>query len=72
MTVYMVERDLPAITLSQLAAAQQAATETSARLTHEGRSVRYIRSTWEPEESRVMCLFEAEYAEHVREANEAA
>jgi hypothetical protein len=72
MTVFMVERDLPGITVAQLAAAQQAAIETSNRFTGEGRTVRYIRSTWVPGESRVMCLFEADSPDRVRAVNETA
>ncbi|HUF30017.1 MAG TPA: DUF4242 domain-containing protein [Gemmatimonadaceae bacterium] len=72
MAVYMVERDLPGITLSQLGNAQQSAIETSSRFTDEGKDVRYLRSTWVPGEARVMCLFEATSPELVREVNEAA
>lgn len=70
MPVYLVERDLPGITMEQLAAAQQAAIETSTQLTTEGKPVRYIRSTFVPGESRCMCLFEAatpELAQHVND-----
>ena len=59
MPVYMVERDLPGITMDQLAAAQQAAIQTSEQFTAEGKPVRYIRSMFVPEEARCMCLFEA-------------
>jgi hypothetical protein len=72
MAVYMVERDLPGITLSQLGSAQQSAIETSDRFQGEGKDVRYLRSTWVPSEARVMCLFEATSPELVREVNEAA
>ncbi len=72
MAVYMVERDLPGITMDQLAGAQKAAIQTSQRFTDEGKSVRYIRSTCVPGEARVMCLFEADSPERVREVNEAA
>ena len=72
MTVYMVDRELPGITLDQLAAAQGAAIETSQRFTDEGRAVRYIRSTWVPDESHVMCLFEAPNAQVVEDVNKAA
>lgn len=72
MAVFMVERDLPGIALPQLAAAQQAAIATSNQFTEEGRSVRYIRSTWVPGDARVMCLFEAESSERVRDVNETA
>ena len=72
MAVYMVERDLPGITNEQLAAAQKAAIETAQQVTGEGRDVRYIRSTFVPEESRCMCLFEAASPEVVKEVNDKA
>ena len=72
MAVYLVDRDLPGITMEQLGAAQKAAIETSERFTSEGRPVRYIRSTYVPEESNCMCLFEATSADMVKEVNEAA
>jgi hypothetical protein len=70
--VYMADRDLPGITMEQLAQAQQAAIAASQRFTAEGRPVRYIRSTYIPGESRVMCLFEAPGAALVKEVNDAA
>jgi muconolactone delta-isomerase len=72
MTVFMADRDLPGMSLEQLAAAQRAAIETSRRFTAEGRPVRYIRSTWVPGDSRVMCLFEADDAGLVEEVNRSA
>jgi hypothetical protein len=72
MAVYMADRDLPGITLEQLAAMQKAAIETSQRYSAAGQPVRYIRSTWVPSEAHVMCLFEAANAELVRSVNEAA
>ena len=72
MAVYMVERDLPGITMEQLAGAQRAAIETSQRLSAEGNSVRYIRSTFVPGDARVMCLFEAPNSENVKSANDQA
>jgi Protein of unknown function (DUF4242) len=72
MTVYMVDRNLPGVTMEQLAAAQKAAIETSQRFTAEGKSVRYIRSTFVPGEADCMCLFEAPNAALVREVNEMA
>jgi hypothetical protein len=72
MTVYMVERNLPGVTMDQLAAAQQAATATAQQFTDKGNPVRYIRSTFIPDESRCMCLFEAANAEVVEEVNEEA
>ena len=72
MAVYMVERDLPGVTMDQLAAAQKAAIETGQQFTDEGKKVRYIRTTFVPNEARCMCLFEADSAELVREVNETA
>jgi hypothetical protein len=68
----MVDRDLPGITLDQLAAAQRAAIETSKEFTANGKPVRYIRSTFVPGEAHCMCLFEAPSPELVKEVQEAA
>lgn len=72
MAVYLVERDVPGITLDQLAAAQKRAIQVGKDLTAEGRDVRYIRSTFVPGEFKCMCLFEAPNPENVREANQRA
>ena len=72
MAIYMVARDLPGITIEQLAAAQKAAIQTGQKLTSEGKPVRYIRSTFVPGESHCMCLFEAANAELVKELNDQA
>ena len=72
MAVYMVERDLPGVTTDQLAAAQKAAIETGQQFTAEGKNVRYLRTTFVPNEAHCMCLFEADNADLVREVNEAA
>ena len=72
MSVYMVERDLPGITMDQLAAAQKSAIETSNRFSAEGTPVRYIRTAYVPGESRAMCMFEAQSADAVERVNKAA
>ena len=72
MAVYMVDRELPGISMDQLAAAQKAAIESCEQLSASGKPVRYIRTTFVPGESRSMCLFEAAGPEFVREANERA
>jgi Protein of unknown function (DUF4242) len=72
MPVYMADRNLPGITMDQLAAAQKAAIQTGKEMTSEGKPVRYIRSTFVPGDSRCMCLFEAPNADNVRELNEKA
>lgn len=72
MPIYMVERSLPGVQMNQLAAAQQAAIQTSQQFTADGKNVRYIRTTFVPGESYCMCLFEAGDAGVVKEVNEAA
>ncbi len=72
MPIYMVDRELPGVTMDQLGAAQKAAIETGQKFTQEGKSVRYIRTTFVPGEAHCMCLFEADDADLVREVNEAA
>ena len=59
MSVYLVERDLPGVTLEQLAAAQKKAIQVGIELTAQGKEVRYIRSTFVPGEHKCMCLFAA-------------
>lgn len=72
MAVYMVDRELPGITMDQLAGAQSAAINTCKQMTAEGQSVRYIRTTFVPGESHCMCLFEAASEALVKEANDKA
>jgi hypothetical protein len=72
MPVYMVERDLPGITIEQLGAAQKAAIEKGKEFTANGKDVRYIRSVFVPGDSKCMCLFEASSPDLVRELNEEA
>lgn len=72
MPVYMADRHMPDVTLEQLAAIQKAVIETSWRFTAGGRPVRFIRSAWVPGDGHVMCLFEAENPQCVRDVNEAA
>ncbi len=72
MSVYLVERSLKGIAMSDLAAAQQAAIATSKQFSAEGTPVRYIRSTFVPESGACMCLFEAGGADAVKRVNEVA
>ncbi len=72
MAVYLVEREMPGVTMDQLAAAQKRAIKVGMDLTAQGRNVRYIRSMFVPGDGRCMCLFEAPNPENVREANEKA
>ena len=72
MSVYMVDRDLPGISMDDLAAAQQRAIEWSAKYQESGKNVRYIRSTFVPGESHCMCLFDAPSSELVAQLNDDA
>jgi hypothetical protein len=55
-----------------LAAAQKRAIETSQKMSEDGTQVRYIRSTFIPEDGSCMCLFAAERSEDVKRVNERA
>ncbi len=70
MTVYMVERDLRGISMEDLENAQKAATAKAGEMTSAGTDVRYIRSTFAPDDGRCMCLFEAKSADDVRHLND--
>ena len=72
MSVYMVERDLPGISMEQLAGAQKAAIETSDQFAAEGKQVRYLRSMFVPGEAKCMCLFEADSSDDVQRLNDEA
>lgn len=72
MTVYMVERNLKGIAMSDLAAAQKAAIGTANSYAAKGTPIRYIRSTFAPDDGRCMCLFEANSAEDVKRLNDEA
>jgi muconolactone delta-isomerase len=72
MGVYLVDRDLPGITLEGLAALQQAEIGASEQLTAAGQPVRYLRSVFILGEARCLCLFEADDEAAVAALNEAA
>ncbi len=72
MSVFMVDRDLPGISMEDLAAAQQRAIATAQQFKVEGKDVSYIRSTFVPGESHCMCLFDSADAELVAELNDVA
>ncbi len=72
MTVYMVERDLKGISMDALGAAQKAAIGKAAQMAAEGTAIRYIRSTFAPEDGRCMCLFDAASDADVKRLNDAA
>ena len=72
MSVFMVERNLSGISMDDLGNAQSAAIAKSQEMTADGTPVRYIRSTFAPEDGRCMCLFEASKSDDVKQLNDEA
>jgi len=72
MAVFMVERDLKGIAIEDLAGAQKAAIAKAEQMREEGSDVRYIRTTFAPDDGRCMCLFEASSQADVKRLNEDA
>ena len=72
MTVYMVERSLKGIGMDDLGGAQKAAIGKAQEMTAAGTDVRYIRSTFAPDDGRCMCLFEAPSEADVKRLNDEA
>ena len=72
MSVYMVERDLKGIAMKDLAAAQKAAIARAEEMQRSGSAIRYIRTTFAPEDGRCMCLFDAGSEAEVRQLNDEA
>ena len=60
MGIYMVERSLKGISMDDLGGAQKAAIGKAAEMKAGGTDIRYIRSTFAPQDGRCMCLFEAD------------
>lgn len=71
-TNYLVERYWPGVTAELHAAAVHRGRVAAAELRDEGRAVTYLRSTLVPEQETVLCVFEADSPEVVRELNERA
>lgn len=72
MTVYMVERNLKGISMTDLAGAQKVAIKTAQDMTAQGSKISYIRSTFAPDDGRCMCLFDGTSKEQVQELNDTA
>lgn len=72
MSVFMVERSLGGISMDDLGGAQKAAINKGEEMTAAGTPVRYIRTTFAPEDGRCMCLFEAQSSEDVKRLNDEA
>ena len=54
MSVFMMERDLKGISMEDLGGAQKAAIGKAEEMSADGTAIRYIRSTFAPEDGR--CL----------------
>jgi hypothetical protein len=72
MSVFMVERSLKGIAMDDLAAAQRAAIGKAEELRRNGTDIRYLRTTFAPEDGRCMCLFEAPSEADVKRLNDEA
>jgi Protein of unknown function (DUF4242) len=68
----MVERYLPGITTDQLDEASARLAAASEELSANGAEVRYLGSTFVPEEESCFCRFESEDADAVRRGCERA
>lgn len=72
MGIYMVERSLKGISMDDLGGAQKAAIGKAAEMKAGGTDIRYIRSTFAPQDGRCMCLFEAATEADVKRLNDDA
>lgn len=72
MSVFMVERDLKGIAMDDLAAAQKAAIGKAEEMRKDGADIRYVRTTFAPDDGRCMCLFEAPSEAEVKQLNDEA
>jgi hypothetical protein len=69
MQTFLVERNLKGISMADLAKAKSAAIRQAEKMYDDGDRVRYIRSTFMPEDGRCLCLFEAKNADIVFQLN---
>ena len=72
MAVFMVERDLKGISMEALGGAQKAAIAKAAEMSAAGTDIKYLRSTFAPDDGRCMCLFDAGSDADVRRLNDDA
>ncbi len=72
MSVFMVERDLKGISMEALGGAQKAAIGKAKEMSASGTDIKYIRSTFAPDDGRCMCLFEAGSDAAVKRLNDDA
>jgi hypothetical protein len=69
---FLVERYLPGVERRALVAAVQRVSSAAAAMSEQGVCVRYLGSTFVPDEEYCACRFEAPDLEAVREANRRA
>lgn len=72
MTVYLVERSLKGISMEDLGGAQKAAIAKAAEMSAAGTDIRYIRTTFAPDDGRCMCLFDGSSVADVQRLNDEA
>ena len=72
MSVFMVERNLKGISMEALGGAQKAAIGKAKEMSAAGTDIKYIRSTFAPDDGRCMCLFEAGSDAAVKKLNDDA
>jgi len=72
MGTYMVERSLKGISMDDLGGAQKAAIGKAEEMQATGTDIRYIRTTFAPDDGRCMCLFEAGSQAEVKRLNDEA
>lgn len=72
MPCYLVERYLLQMTSEPLATTARRAKQAAEQLSGRGTTVRYLHSTFLPQDEMCLCLFQAGSARAVAEANEAA
>ena len=65
--VYLVEHYTPGLTVDGLACRAARVRETAVAMATKGRFVRYLRSTIVPVDEALLCVFEADSEELVRE-----
>jgi hypothetical protein len=70
--IYLVERYLPGATGDDVAAAADRVAAASERMTAEGIPVRYLGTTFIPDDETCFCEFEARSRESVEWVNERA
>lgn len=71
-TLFVVERYLPGISAEELRAVAERLGAAAANLSARGKEIRYLGSTFVPEEESCFCRFEASSVRVVRDACRAA